>query len=202
MSGSASAQAKTFALALQGELSDDERWELVRARALALEAERMRALERWLLTVADDPARARAEWMESGHAPLRVGVTFNVVRIDARLVHAFVRSVSPAEVDACLAWELRDGPVFFERHAQHYYVLVEPSERSRPTWASRCDDVEFIGRDRRLGVPPPSATDPDSGPCYWSVPLWTPGALAKPYLTGELITRARSRLTRERRTGE
>ncbi|MEU3980335.1 hypothetical protein AB0F77_09520 [Streptomyces sp. NPDC026672] len=203
MSRSASTQEKAAASPSRvGELSDEERLELVRTRALALEAERIRVVERWLLTAADDSGRARAEWPKSGRALLRVGTLFNVVRIDARLVQAFARSTSLAELDACLAWELRDGPVLFERHAGHYYVLLGLSERSRPEWESRSDDVEFMGRDHRLGVPPPSATDPDSGPSYWSVPIWTPGALTKPYLAGELIARARSRLARERQSGE
>ncbi|GGJ56397.1 hypothetical protein [Streptomyces brasiliensis] len=168
-------------------------------------AERALSVEHWLLSAAETPGRARAEWEESGRALLRCGGIFSAVRLSARLVYAVTQTTCLADIDNYLARALHGGPVFLDQLTHRYYVLVGASTRYRSEWDQpRCEDAEFIGRGHFLGVPPVQATTPEAGPSYWCVPMDSLGDLTRPDAVTQLLSVGRFQLTSrgERATGE
>ena len=71
-------------------------------------AERALAVEHWLLSAAETPGRARADWEESGRALLRCGGVFAAVRLSARLVCAAAPLLIP--ISGGLPWKFKQGP--------------------------------------------------------------------------------------------
>ncbi|MGW0705782.1 hypothetical protein ACWD4G_07410 [Streptomyces sp. NPDC002643] len=106
-------------------------------------------------------------------------------------MHAAVGTDDPRDVDAFLAEALRGGPVFVDRYAQWYYVLVPVSTGRRAEWRTRSRrnlGAEFLGIGSVVGVPRPEATHPDSERSYWCVPMDGPGTLADPSLVSRFLT--------------
>ncbi|MER5918301.1 hypothetical protein ABT124_50815 [Streptomyces sp. NPDC001982] len=107
--------------------------------------ERALAAEHWLLAAAEDRARARADWKESGRALLRCGTLFAAVRLSARIVYAAAQTTCLADIDTYLARALHEGPVFLDQLTHRYYVLVGATTGYRSEWNQpRCEDAEFI----------------------------------------------------------
>ncbi|MFF0598043.1 hypothetical protein [Streptomyces antibioticus] len=160
-------------------------------------AERRLAVEHWLLsTLPDDPGVrevARKQWREMGAAMLPLGGLISAVRIPARLVHAVAQTTEPADVDALLEHALDGGPVICVLHGgQRYYALV-PGSMPR-TWHTaaeewRAIEVDCLGRDALLGVPPVTRVeyDPGTWASYWSVPMASAGELCAPLSVARLI---------------
>jgi hypothetical protein len=141
------------------------------------------AVRSFLLAAAFEPGKAPEQWAGKGLALLRCGGLLGAVRISTGLVRAAAGTDNPREVDAFLAEALPGGPVFVDRHAQWYYVLVPAGTGRRVEWATRSRHglgAEFLGMGSYLGVPRPEATDPEGERSYWCVPMDRPGALADP----------------------
>lgn len=158
-------------------------------------AERALAVEHWLLSAAETPGRARADWEESSRALLRCGGVFAAVRLSARLVCAAAQTTCLGDVDTYLAHALHGGPVFLDQPTHRYYVLVGATTGHRAEWDQpRCEDAEFLGRGHFLGVPPVQATTPEAGPSYWCVPMGTLGDLTRPDAVTQLLSVGRFQL--------
>jgi hypothetical protein len=156
--------------------------------------DREAAVRTWLLVAAQDVKEARTQWRECGLALLRCGGIFGAVRISAGLVRTAAGTDNTQEIDAFLAETLQGGPVFMDRYAGTYYVLVPASTGQRPEWTSRRDpEAEFLGRDCFLGVPRPETTEPEGVRSYWCVPMDGPGAVAGPDEVFRLLAFARHR---------
>ncbi|EKX64432.1 hypothetical protein [Streptomyces ipomoeae] len=154
------------------------------------------AVRSFLLAAAFEPGKAPEQWAGKGLALLRCGGLLGAVRISTGLVRAAAGTDNPREVDAFLAEALPGGPVFVDRHAQWYYVLVPAGTGRRVEWATRSRHglgAEFLGMGSYLGVPRPEATDPEGERSYWCVPMDRPGALADPDAVSRFLALARRR---------
>ncbi|MBX9395266.1 hypothetical protein K4749_17095 [Streptomyces sp. TRM72054] len=165
-------------------------------------SDRRLAVEHWLLSTLSEPGRARAQWQEYGAALLPLGTLFSAVRIPARLVVALTASTETSELDDFLNQALDGGPVICDPHHSRYYALVSASMPA--TWRQAVDDwrtmdVDCLGRDSYLGVPPVSAVEhnPATHNPYWSVPMPSPGVLCAPLTVARLIAAGRHQLAEE-----
>lgn len=150
----------------------------------------------WLLAAAPDMNEAREAWKErNGIALLRCGGLFGAIRLSTDLVRAAAATQNTAQVDAFLAEALHGAPVFMDRFAQWYYVLVPVSTGQRREWkASRlAPHAEFLGGNCFLGVPRPDASEPEGVRSYWCVPMDGPGDLAVPDMVSQLVAVGRFR---------
>ncbi|MEU8690490.1 hypothetical protein [Streptomyces sp. NPDC048665] len=164
-------------------------------------AERRLAVEHWLLTAAEDYARARQEWRTEGVALLRCGGVFGVVRISAEIVRAAAGTEDLATVDRFLARALLGGPVFMDQGLLRYYALVGSGTGRRPEWKRVRDDAEFMGVGHYLGVPAADATSPKMRR-YWCVGMDSAGELAPADAVAQLVHAGRFQLVgRERQLG-
>ncbi|WP_226967078.1 hypothetical protein [Streptomyces phaeolivaceus] len=146
----------------------------------------------WLLAAAFEPEKAREQWAHGGLALIGCGGLLSTVRISTTLVYAAADTNITRDVDAFLSEALQNHPVFMDRHARWYYVLVPSSARRRPEWRStgprHGSDIEFLGMGSYVGVPRPEAIDPDAERSYWCVPVRVPGALADPDTVHQFLT--------------
>lgn len=166
-------------------------------------AERLLAVEHWLLSAAPDRDRARQEWRQDGVALLRCGSLFGAVRISAEVVHAAAGTDEPAAVDLFLDKALLGGPVFADREKSPYYALVGATAGRRDDWRLTQDDAAFMGVDHFLGVPDLQCTSPDAGRLYWCVEMDSAGELAPADAVSKLVHAGRRRMARgERKPGE
>jgi hypothetical protein len=171
-----------------------------------LTADRRLATEHWLLSTLPEPShgRARTEWQEQGVAMLPLGTLFSAVRIPGRLIYAAAGSADWRAVDEFLDQVLDGGPVICDvHHGSRYYVLVPAS--MPVTWRQAADDwrahdVELLGRDFLLGVPPLTAVelDPGASISYWPAPMSAPAMLCTPLTVARLIAAGSHRLAKER----
>ncbi|MFI0812901.1 hypothetical protein [Streptomyces echinatus] len=163
-------------------------------------AERRLAVEHWLLSAAEDRARARQEWRTDGVALLRCGGVFSVVQITATVVHAAVGSEEPQAVNDCLARALL-GPAFVDRELLRYYVLVGSGAARRREWKHKGDAAGFMGVGHYLGVPAVDAVDLTARTA-WCVEMASLGDLAPADAVSQLVHSGRFRLAGgERRLG-
>jgi hypothetical protein len=129
----------------------------------------------WLASGHPSPSTALREWDSAARlAMIPLGHTFDAVRIPAELVHAAIRSVDQAVVEARLS-QYFNGPVIHDPGFRRYYALV-PCDTARvamPTGA------ECLSEGAWLGVPRWDRIDFDeeTQASYWSVPLPRPGIL-------------------------
>ncbi|WP_328349162.1 hypothetical protein OG800_48855 [Streptomyces sp. NBC_00445] len=146
------------------------------ARGLTTLGERQLGVTHWLLTAAEDRARARAEWKEQGIALLTCGAALSAVRIPAHLVWGAARTEELEKVDDFLRRFFDGGAMFMDIHAHLYYALVPGTSEWR--WTNReVPGVERLrGRSYYLGVPHIALTEP-KGRSYWSLPMDTAGDL-------------------------
>ncbi|MGW1034991.1 hypothetical protein ACWD4Z_22745 [Streptomyces antibioticus] len=166
-------------------------------------AERRLAVEHWLLSTLPDPRGrevARRQWREMGAAMLPMGGLISAVRIPARLVHAVARTTEPADVDGFLEDALDGGPVISVLHGGPRYYALVPGSMPR-TWHTaaeewRASEVDCLGRDALLGVPPVGRVeyDPGTWASYWSVPMASAGELCAPLSVARLIAAGVHRL--------
>ncbi|MFF2213680.1 hypothetical protein [Streptomyces antibioticus] len=169
-------------------------------------ADRRLAVENWLLsTLPDQRGRevARKQWRELGAAMLPLGGLFSAVRIPARLVHAVAGTVVPADVDEFLEHALDGGPVICVLHGGRRYYALVPGSMPR-TWHDaaeewRAVEVDCLGRDALLGVPPVTRVDHDpvTWASYWSVPMAAAGELCAPLSVARLVAAGVHRLGEE-----
>ncbi|MEU3862717.1 hypothetical protein AB0F03_36335 [Streptomyces sp. NPDC028722] len=155
-------------------------------------AERRLAVEHWLLSAADDTARARLEWRTDGFALLRCGGVLSAVQISATVVHAAAGSDEPSTVNNFLAGALL-GPVFVDRETLRYYALVGSSTGRRTEWKRAGNDAGFMGAGHYLGVPAADATSL-MGRIAWCVEMDSPGDLAPADAVSQLVHTGRYRL--------
>lgn len=147
-------------------------------------AERLRAVEQFLLAAAQDPTTARHNWAVGHNVLVRCGVLFTAVRISGDTVRAAAGSQDRTEVDAYLADTLH-GPVFTEAGLARYYALVPPSTAHH--W--RLPGGECMQRNYFLGVPAPRYTEYEEGFPYWPVPMDSPSELCDPVRVSNLVLR-------------
>lgn len=148
-------------------------------------AERMLAVENFLLAAAQDPATARDHWAVGHNVLVRCGGLFTAVRISGHIVRAAAGSDDRAAVDAYLADALHGGSVFTEAGLARYYVLVPASTAHH--W--RLPGGECLQRNYYLGVPAPRYTEYEEGFPYWPVPMDSPSELCDPVLVSNLVLR-------------
>ncbi|MFF4040565.1 hypothetical protein [Streptomyces sp. NPDC001816] len=140
-------------------------------------ADRRLATKHWLLSTLHPEGRdrARMEWQEQGVALLPLGTLFSAVRLPGVLVQALAASTDPEDIDAFLEEALKGGPVICDPSGLRYYALVPASvprtykEAIDKEW--RPNDVDVLGRDSYLGVPPVDAVEHRPHTSYWSVPM-------------------------------
>ncbi|WP_181803112.1 hypothetical protein [Streptomyces shenzhenensis] len=156
-------------------------------------AERRLAVEHWLLSAAEDRARARQEWSTDGIALLRCGGVFGVVQISAAIVHAAAGSEDPATVQRYLAGALLGGPVFTDQEILRYYAMVGSGTGRRPEWERGRDDAEFMGSGYYVGVPAVDATSPPARR-YWCVEMDGAGDLVPADAVSQLVHAGRFKL--------
>ncbi|MFE3858451.1 hypothetical protein ACFXPN_45895 [Streptomyces griseorubiginosus] len=167
-------------------------------------ADRRLAVEHWLLATVDERGRdrVRMEWNTYGLAVLPLGARLAAVRIPERVVHAVAHTDHLGMVAEFLAAALDDGPVIHDQQRCRYYALAPASmpqqwREAVPDWATL--GVEFLGRDWQLGIPPARLELADAGtwPCYWAVPMSSPGMLCDPMAVGRMMAVAMRRLARD-----
>lgn len=147
------------------------------------------AREDWLLSVAADVERARADWTEHGVALFRCGPQFTAVRIPAGIVHAAAGTTTPDDVAADLA--ALGGPVFFHPRGQHFYALTSPEARWREP------DTEVLSPGTYIGIPALDRMGPGEGlAAYWVVPLSGPGALCDAHAVARVVCAGRDALVK------
>ncbi|WP_254876261.1 hypothetical protein [Streptomyces sp. CAI-85] len=136
---------------------------------------------------------ARKQWRELGAAMLPLGGLISAVRIPARLVHAVAGTAVPADVDEFLEHALDGGPVVCVLHGGPRYYALVPGSMPR-TWHDaaeewRAVEVDCLGRDALLGVPPVTRVDhdPATWASYWSVPMASAGELCAPLSVARLV---------------
>ncbi|MET9445669.1 hypothetical protein [Streptomyces cinerochromogenes] len=155
-------------------------------------AERRLAVEHWLLSAADDRARARHEWRTDGYALLRCGGILGAVQISAAIVHAAAGCDEPLAVNSYLARALL-GPAFVDRETLRYYALVGSSTGRRTEWNRSGTGAGFMGTGHYLGVPAVHVTSPTAR-LAWCVGMDSPGDLAPADAVCQLVHTGRYRL--------
>ncbi|MGW2708493.1 hypothetical protein ACWC4J_05795 [Streptomyces sp. NPDC001356] len=164
---------------------------VVSGRVVTL-AERRPAIEHWLLSAAEDRARARQEWRTDGLALLRCGGVFSVVQISATVVHVAVGTEDPRAVNDYLAGAVL-GPVFVDREMLRYCVLAGSSTGPLRDWKRAGNDAEFMGVGHYLGVPAVDAIDLTARRA-WCVEMASLGDLAPAAAVSQLVHIGRYRL--------
>lgn len=167
-------------------------------------ADRRLAVEHWLLATVGERGRdrARMEWDKHDIAVLPLGGLLAAVRIPERVVHTVAHTDHPGMVAEFLAAALDDGPVIHDQPGHRYYALVPPSMPER--WSAAAPDwrsigVDFLGRGAHLGIPQTSRelVDAEGRPCYWAVPMSSPGMLCDQMAVGRMMAVAMRRLAPE-----
>jgi hypothetical protein len=165
-------------------------------------ADRRLATEHWLLSTLPDDWRgpARRDWKRQRVTLLPLGTLFSAVRIPGSLILALTGTLTPRDIDSVLADVLHGGPVICDPRRAWYYALV-PASVPRTVSAKKLDtwrdiNVEVLGRDAYLGVPPLDAValNPQAPASYWSVPMESAASLCAPLTVGRLIGAGRDRL--------
>lgn len=163
-------------------------------------ADRRLAIQHWLLSTCSPAGRdrARMEWRDQGVALLPLGTLFSAVRLPGALVQALAASTDPEDIDAFLEEALKGGPVICDPSGLRYYALVPASvprtykQAIDEEW--RPNDVDVLGRDSYLGVPPVDAVEHRPHTSYWSVPMPSAAELCGALTVGRLIAAGVGRL--------
>lgn len=151
----------------------------------------------WLMSAAQDPQLARAQWDEEGVTLLPCGALFGVVRVPDPVVHAAAGTVEWPDTAEYLRRVLGGGAVFAHPRGRHHYALI--SLASARLWRDR--EAEALGSGTYIGVPAPERTEPDGVDAYWAVPLTRPGALCGPVTLGRFLAAGRAGQARAEREG-
>ncbi|MFF7290650.1 hypothetical protein [Streptomyces griseorubiginosus] len=163
-------------------------------------ADRRLATQHWLLSTCSPAGRdrARMEWQEHGVAMLPLGTLFSAVRLPGALVQALAASSDPEDIDAFLEEALKGGPVICDVSGRRYYALVPASvprtykQAIDEEW--RPNDVEVLGRESYMGVPPVDAVEHQPHASYWSVPMASAAELCGALDVARLIAAGVDRL--------